>query len=260
MNYCTAITNYEKENQILSFLEDFPKNEVVNNMILQMRYIMEDMSSRDYYLSFNPHNMTLFSVGGIDKDWATGVNMTMFLATIEKTINALKTTEKTMRQLTLENYKTLTENEVIIVYQNKDSILPVKPLMMMTTSVPAHYDPNAFLYYEFTNLSNPLISDRVFRSGNKMDSIRAAIESGMEVYVAESINKIFFSGENGQQPIETKPQQITENTNHIAQIESYVENLIRKHTEYLITELGMTQYPKNTYRETTEIFIIEKLK
>lgn len=43
-------------------------------------------------------------------------------------------------------------------------------------------------------------------------------------------------------------------------LEEYVFGLIRKHTEYLISELALTQYPPDVLRQKTEQFINEKLK
>jgi len=65
MNYCTFITNYEKEKEIINFLIGFPKHEKINQMLIQFRYIMKQEAARDYYISFNPDNYTLFAVQGV---------------------------------------------------------------------------------------------------------------------------------------------------------------------------------------------------
>lgn len=262
MTYYTPVTNGQKEIEILEFLKKLSQDdsELEQDLRLQFIWIMHNNTNyHDYYLHFDDETCKLFATSSADFHINTKLNLTTFLATIEKTINTLNK-EKSMRQLTLENYKTLTQDEVIIVYQNKNSILEVKPLMMMVTETHEMYSTSYGLNYGFMNIANPLVPAREFKSNNKLETIRAAIESGNDVYVAESINKIFFSGEKGQQPLPVKEITTKVDSGHIAQIEAYIHYLLRQHTEYLIAELGMTQYPKETYRETTEVFLIEKLK
>lgn len=46
----------------------------------------------------------------------------------------------------------------------------------------------------------------------------------------------------------------------INQVEQYVFYLLRRHTEYLISSLALTQYPPDVLRKKTEEFINEVLK
>lgn len=138
-----------------------------------------------------------------------------------------------MKKITLENlYSELTENDVVIVYQDKSAGIVPAPLMLLTTFI-SHEKYNS-LYYGFMNMLNPLILDRSYEQGNKYFSITEALKAGHEIYAAESFGRIHFSGENSQRAL---------------------PDIIRDHSEYMIKSLSMNQYPVQTYRTVTERFI-----
>lgn len=178
-----------------------------------------------------------------------------------------RTNLSTMRKLTLENFKSLTGNETVIVYQNKKSIVEPKPLMLLVTYM-TNFNSREYFAYGFMNTVNPLLNEKFYESPEKIKSIQLALEDGHEIYVAEQITRFQFS-HSEQKAVDALPTseipvphniQFKNPKASIAEIEQYVFYLLRRHTEYLLSELALTQYPPDVLRRKTEQFINEALK
>jgi hypothetical protein len=268
--------SYETESDILEFLINLPQTETVQSMIIQFNYIMKQETGNNYYLFFNSDDLNLCSTTPVQPNFANGVRLSLFFNEIKKALNLSntnKTKENTMKQITLENLKDITNNYTIFIYQDKSSNDPVKSLRMLSgywnSATQSGFE------YSFMTLSNPLIVGE-FRGNTIYESIHSALENGMDVYAAESIGRITFnlpkkeSNKDLNQPklfnehnfklLSGAPYIPKNKPTEIGVIEEYIFSILRKHSEYLRTELSLTQYPKETYLEVTEKFITEILK